>query len=394
LAIVRRRVQPWGLSLLLLVSAGCGQLAATSASPAGSTTAHATASPSGSSLFAFPAATGVTCPDLTALGLQRALLTPTDLNRTDVALCDVHDLSHPRALSALARSSNVSFLSLGVIGYVTGNGSPSSSPDQITSVLHTLDLTSGRVTDAASTAGVVLAAGWSPDQSTVSYFVDAGTEHRFFLKRGTDAASSLATISHQTGRGVSNADELLVSFAASGTYVAFVDTFVARLQIFRTSDGGSAYIAPSGGAGGLRTMGAWTHQADRFYFRNNSGAYSWDPTNGITSFSSGVQWFKPAISPGDQTIAYTGTAADGSPRVLIQALSGGATTSSASWRSTPAFLSDSAVLLEVDQACSADSMCSGWVSTGKRAVLHLDGGTESDVAAAPGWMLGTFWPHA
>src|SRR5437879_11350211 len=108
-----------GLALLLILSAGCGQTtSATGTSPGASTSR--TGPPSPTPLFGFPVAAGVTCPDLAALGLERALLNAADSNhpdRRDVVLCDARDAGHPRTLKALEGwSGNQTFLRQDLIG--------------------------------------------------------------------------------------------------------------------------------------------------------------------------------------------------------------------------------------------------------------------------------------
>ncbi len=102
-AIVRKRVDHSGLALLVLLLAACGQSGKTAAST--STTPSASpsraAAPSPTPLFGFAAASGVTCPDLASLGLERALLNAADQahpDRRDVILCDLRDNAHPHSL--------------------------------------------------------------------------------------------------------------------------------------------------------------------------------------------------------------------------------------------------------------------------------------------------------
>jgi hypothetical protein len=123
LAIVRNGARCVGMALLVILLAGCGQPSLTS-----STTASAgpsTALPSPTPLFGFPVASGVTCPDLASLGLERALLNASDQNhpdRRDVIMCDARDTSHPRTLQALVGSSDQRFLGKDLIGYVALKG--------------------------------------------------------------------------------------------------------------------------------------------------------------------------------------------------------------------------------------------------------------------------------
>lgn len=379
--------------MALLLVAGCAQ-PATGANPPPAQAAALTPSPTPTQLSPFPVNAGVTCPDLAALGLERALVRASDPNRRDVALCDVRDPGHPRALTALEGSSNDVFLTRDLIGYVavTG-GSASSTPDQFTSMVRTLDLTTGRITDAASAQGTAWGAAWSPDRSMVAYIIDTGGSHHFWLKRGEAPAVMLGPSIQLFGRGGSLDDENLVRFSPDGQYVLFVDTAVYHLQVFRTSDGVAVYTAPSGGAGGFRTMATWAHQGDVFYFRNNAGVYRWDPSNGIASFAAGLRWFDPGLSADDQSLAYAVMSAAGVPHVEVRSMTGGVTVSSAPWRSAPVFLSGTTVLLEEDQQCPPDSMCLGYVAAGKSAVFHLDTQTETELGLT-GWSLAAFWPHA
>src|ERR1700716_62981 len=92
LALVRTGARCVGMALLVVLLAGCGPTSPTTRTTA---SAHPSkASPSPTPLFAFPVASGVSCPDLAALGLERALLNASDQNhpdRRDVILCDARD---------------------------------------------------------------------------------------------------------------------------------------------------------------------------------------------------------------------------------------------------------------------------------------------------------------
>src|SRR5579864_8725143 len=254
-AVMRKGLPRVGLALLLVLSTGCGQTRATTGtSPSASSSS--TASPSPPPLFVFPVAVGVSCPDLTSLGLERALLNAADKNhpdRRDVILCDARDASHPRTLQALTGSADQTFLRQDLIGFIAlKGGGPSSTTDQFTSVATTLNLSTGQTTELASSQGMALAGGWSSDGSSVAYFTDSGGVHHYWLKRGSVAPASLGNPAQVFGRGGIPDDESLVAFSPDGQYVLVVDTAVNRLQAFRTSDGGVVYTAPSGGTGGLQ----------------------------------------------------------------------------------------------------------------------------------------------
>jgi hypothetical protein len=390
-AIVRNGGRRLGLALLAVLVAGCGQTSSTSGTSASPRPSQA-ASPSPTPLFAFPVASGVTCPDLASLGLERALLNAADQNhpdRRDVILCDARDLAHPRSLQALVGSAEQRFLSRDLIGFVAlKGGGPSSTPDQFTSVVTTLNLTTGQIAELASTPGMALAAGWSADGSTVAYFTDSGGAHHYWLKRGGAAPVAFSTTAPVGGRGVSRDDMLLVAFSPDGQYVLVVDTFVYRLQLFRTADGTLVYAAPSGGTGGLRTAAVWAHSGARFYFRNNSGVYQWDASSGISSFIPGLKWNMPSLTTNDQLVAYA-VGTDATPHVETRVLSSGAITAFASGRDSPEFVAATTLLVHEEAPCDTCMGTYNW--TGKTLVIHTDTRAESDLGIT-GWQFGAFWP--
>jgi hypothetical protein len=392
---VRLGVHRSGLALLVVLFAACGQTgktpATTSSTPSASPSRAATPSPT--PLFAFPAASGVTCPALASLGLERALLNaadPAHPDRRDVILCDVRDPAQPRTLQALVGSTSQAFLGQNLIGgIVLKGGGPSSTSDQFTSVLTTLDLTTGQATELASSKGIALAGGWSADGSTAAWFTNSGGVDHYWLKRGSAAPVEFSTPAQVLGRGGIPDDESLVAFSPDGKYVLVVDTAVNRLQAFRTSDAVQVYAAPSGGAGGFRTMAVWAHTGDRFYFRNNSGVYQWDASSGISSFISGLKWSTPSLTADDRFVAYAvGTTS--TPHVETRELSSGVVTSFAPWRDQPVFVAERTLLVWEEAPCNT---CMGiYTWTGKTLVVHTDTRAESDLGIA-GWRFGAFWPH-
>jgi hypothetical protein len=377
------------LALLAVLLGGCGQTSPTTSATASARPSNA--SPSPTPLFVFPVASGVTCPDLASLGLERALLDPGTLDRKDVILCDARDAAHPRTLQPLEGSwpGSQRFLRRDLIGYVAlKGGGPSSTSDQFTSVVATLNLTTGQTEVLASTAGAALAAGWTADGSNVAYFTDFGGIHHYWLKRGSAAPSEFSTRAQVFGRGGIPDDESLVSFSHDGQYMLVVDTAVNRLQAFRTSDASMVYAAPSGGAGGFRTMAVWSHTADRFYFRNNSGVYQWDASSGISSFIPGLKWSMPSLTADDQLVAYAlGT--DTTPHVETRALSSGVITAFAPWRDSPVFVAATTLLVHEEAPCDTCMGTYNW--TGKTLVVHTDTRAESDLGIT-GWQFGPFWP--
>jgi hypothetical protein len=381
-----------GLVLFALLLAGCGQPPATTGTTRVVGPSRA-ATPSPTPLFGFPVASGVTCPDMAALGLERALLRAADQShpdRRDVVLCDVRDLPHPRAIHQLEGSATSAFLSPDLIGYIAlKGGGPSSTPDQFTSVLTTLNLTTGQAAELASNQGIALAGGWSTDGSSVAYFTDTGGVHHYWLKRGSAAPVEFSTPAQVLGRGGIPDDESLVAFSHTGQYVLIVDTAVNRLQTFRTSDGSMVYAAPSGGSGGLRTMAVWSHPGDRFYFRNNSGVYQWDASSGVSSFIPGLKWIRPSLTTDDRFVAYVILTA-GVPHVEMRQLSSGGVTTFSGLRDLPVFVAEATLLVHEAAACNTCMGAYNW--TGKMFVIHTDTRIEADLGIA-GWDFGPFWPR-
>jgi hypothetical protein len=313
-------------------------------------------------------------------------------DRRDVVLCDARDAAHPRTLQALKGwSGNQTFLRQDLIGYIVlKGGGPSSTSDQFTSVLTTLNLTTGQTSELASSQGVALAGGWSSDGSMVAYFTDSGGVHHYWLKRGSAALAEFGTPIQVLGRGGSPDDESLVAFSHDGQYVLVVDTAVNRLQVFRTSDGAASYSAPSGGAGGLRTMAVWAHTADRFYFRNNSGVYQWDSSSGISSFIAGLKWSTPSLTADDRFVAYAvGTSS--TPHVETRELSSGTVSAFAPWRDSPVFVAAMKLLVHEEAACNTCMAAYNW--SGKTLLVHTDTHAEADLGIT-GWLFGAFWPPA
>lgn len=349
----------------------------------------ASASPNPTTVAAFPVATDVKCPDLGSFGLNLYLERPSDYNRHEAVLCVTQHLDRPLALHALDSTQSIGFVSDSVIGYVqqSGNG-----PSDASGAIKTLDLTSQQVKTITTTqSGFIGSVAWSHDQSIVAFTTDTGDAHHFWLKRGADDVKALTSPIQLFGRGGIEGDEGLVAFSPDDQYVLFVDTAVYRLQVFRTSDGSAAYMAPSG-QGGLRTMATWAHKSDQMYFRNDSGIYRWDPTAGISSFAAGVRWENPVFSPDDHYLAYTVWDSAGTAHVVIRDTTNSQTTSSAPSRLSQEFLSNVILLEQITQPCGTEGPCGGpFARTGSTSTLRIDSGAERQLPMPAGWGLDAFW---
>ena len=200
----------------------------------------------------------------------------------------------------------------------------------------------------------------------------------------------LASVHETTAQIVESLDlDGLTAFSPDDQYVLFVDTSVYRLQVFRTSDGGVAYTAPSG-QGGLRTMATWSHSGDQMYFRNDSGIYRWDPTSGISSFAAGVKWENPIFSPDDRHLAYTVWDSAGTTHIVIRDMTTGTTSSSPPLRLSSAFLSSDVLFEQVTKLCDNTNPCGPFDRTQSYRSLRIDTGAEGELPMPAGWGLDIF----
>jgi len=328
----------------------------------------------------------MTCADLSSFGVNRYVERPSDYNRHEAVLCDGSQLDRPLALHPLDSASTIGFLGANVIGFLqqSGNGTSDAS-----GAIKTLDLTSQQVATVASQPGYVQAVAWSHYRSMVAFMTLTDGARHFLLKRGSNSAKDLTPPIQLFGRGGMEGDESLAAFSPDDQYVLFVDTALNRLQVFRTTDGGAAYTAPSG-AGGLRTMATWAHGGDEMYFRNDSGVYRWDPTSGVSSFAPGVKWENPVFSPDDHHLAYTVLDSAGTPRIVIREMANGTTTSSPTMRLSMEFLSNAFLLERVTRACDNQGPCGPYAPTENTLALRLDTGVESQLPMPAGWGLDAF----
>ena len=383
-----RDMRRWFAALALVSTsiAACGQPPASplTRSPSPSA-AHSSTTPSRSptALAAFPVAADVTCPDLSSFGLSRYLERPSDSNRHEAVLCDTHQLDRPLALHDLDSAQTIGFVSDTVIGYVQQSGIDLS---HASGAIKTLDLTSQATSLVASQAGFVGPVAWSHDQSMLAYTTYAGSAKDFWLKRGAGPAIALVPPVQVFGRGGTEGDEDLVAFSPDDQFVLFVDTSINRLQVFRTSDGGEAYKAPSG-QGGFRTMATWAHQGDHMYFRNDNGIYQWDPTSGISSFASGVKWEYPLFSPDDRYLVYTVWDAAGTTHIVVRDMTNSTTGSSPTMRLSSEFLSNVILLERVTKPCDNQGPCGPFALTEDTRTLRLDSGAEGQLPMPAGWGL-------
>jgi len=374
-----------GVIALLLLTAGCAGQPALGRGPVPTSSQMPNTIWTGFSL-----ASGMTCPDLGSLGLSRMLLTSLDSQHAGVVLCDAKDPLHPHRLPGIELGDSPLFVTQSKVGYASSNHAP--IPDWATSTV-TLDLTNGQTETIAKEPGIMRVA-WSHDRTMLAYVNDTGFSQRYWLQRGRNAPNALTPTIPVNAHQVGEADALQVAFSADDRYVLFVDTWVGRLEVFQASDGMSVYRAPSGEPSGLRTMAAWAHKTDRFYFRDETGAYSWDPISGVVSFVSGLRWREPVLSRDDRYLAYTVWDKDWTPHVEVRDLAGRVVVTSLKWRGAVGFTPNGILLEAEEEPCPATSRCPVPFSpTGKTFAVQLDSKVES-TGTPTGWLVDGVWPAA
>jgi hypothetical protein len=299
-------------------------------------------------------------------------------------LCDANDLAHPRLLDALSTSVSAKFLTDSKVSYEPHTGTTLS--DWMTSAAM-IDLRDGH-TQTLATLPALMVTGWSHDQTTVAYLHDNVYLEQFWLQRGGQPPVALTPPVQFTSYRASEGGELLVAFSHDDRMVLFVDAWIHRLQVFRTSDGAVVY---SGSADA--SMAAWAHTTNRLYFRDTTGIRMWDETNGLSTFAPNLRWLSPVLSSDDRYLAYTAWDKAGIPHIEIRTLATGAVRNSPAWRGILGFLSNGGLMQAEEQLCSGDLQCIyPFTPSGKTLALDLASLTETRVSPA-GWDLEDYWPR-
>ncbi|HEX9775284.1 MAG TPA: hypothetical protein VGB83_06870 [Actinomycetota bacterium] len=236
------------------------------------------------------------------------------------------------------------FLTKGVITFVQRSSQTSRAS------LVRLDLRSGAQERLFEDADGIYAYELNPARDTVCYVsVDRhGFPHiRFRSLVGERSLYTAGSLARALGRGSTPSDQLAVEWSSDGSFVLVVFTPAdgdagrdvaedqSQFQIRRAS-GSSSYAADPGDE---PTMGAWTPDGKRVYFRTTRGARVWIARTGaVESVNGGATWFNPWIAPDGRSLAYdTG---EDSARVQVKVLdlrSGATRTIEPSGRFHPVF---------------------------------------------------------
>lgn len=179
--------------------------------------------------------------------------------------------------------------------------------------LRVLDTKTREVRDLLSVPTGIQTYGWSPDRQVIAYVTtDAQAyPHVHFRSLVADAATqTVATLARALGRDSTALDEARIEFSPDGEYVLIVYTPAdgdgvpaeqSQLQV-RSIDGGLAYAADHASD---PTMGLWSADGSRVFYRTRRGARAWSPASGRSlQLKGGVAWFDPWVSRDGRSIAF------------------------------------------------------------------------------------------
>jgi hypothetical protein len=335
-------------------------------------------------------------------------------DRQQVVLDSFRDPTHPTPLCAITGGYDFKFISGSEIGYAAN--SSSNDPIRGSGVIARMNLNDLKPVPVVAVTGEVMDVAWSPDGSSVAYllYTDApglgsGAANQLWIKIGNNAPRPLTPLIPLFGRGGSVDDQILVRFSPDGKYLVMVDTYVAgaapsspdqaTFQVHSVPDGGLVWVPPGtlnpSGRGQFTTMAAWSHQADRLYYRDQAGVHTWDPPGTVGTMAAGLTWYSPTVSADDRYIAYVRAAGDnallGQPYVEIRDLTSSSVRDLAGIRSAPWFLSGT-LLLEAEYGPNAQQGPGPrYVQTGSTFVYNLSTNAETPLAIVINPI--DSWPH-
>ncbi len=359
------RLPRW-LSIIPIIA-----IAACSAPPStGVTTSSAT-----------PSAAASTSSSSAASG-YRVLVVTTALNGSQVLLFDSAS-SAPQQLASVPAGAPpaVTFVSTGKIAY-SQSTSPSSSQ------IVTVDLSTHATTTEVTAAGLIPAFDYSHDGTMLAYLLhdQSGKASLHVRRNGQEFTLNLNPI---PGRGVGRDDELRLEYAPDDQYLLMVDTFVGnqaqapetgQFLVLRTSDNTVAFVPPSGTSSNA-TMASWAAHRDRLYYRDQVGVRVWDAgTTSVGTLATALDWYDPAVSPDDRSIAYTIFDTQSVPHVqLLDLQSTQSTPTATSPRSHPVFLTTSLLWYLEEQPCQSECLGGPSQSSGKVFAYNLRSRSESSL---------------
>jgi hypothetical protein len=296
---------------------------------------------------------------------------------------DITDINHPKTLSTLNKISP-QFISSTDVSYVEDNTlirKRWAEPTQ-----------SGL---ASSSQGIGVFA-WSPDGSTAVYATQPGSGAQVHQLRptgdrvlGSLPPGGLGGCEAIASCGIVNTLDYQLSYSPDGTTISLVANLF-NLVVFRvwSADGKLLRSADSQDT----TMSVWAGTG--LYFRDPSGVHVF--RNGtVSTFLSGVAWFKPKASPGGNQIVYTARDASGWGHVYVVDTVTKNVHELKAARSNAVFLTSRYIWYRGERACVAADQCGSnppfHPFSGKTYVYDLQDGTETESIITS---VQDIWPHA
>jgi hypothetical protein len=270
---------------------------------------------------------------------------------TTKVLADVTDPVHPRTICTLTGGWQPHLMTASELSWSASQHAPGTAGP---SVIATLDVSSGTAAAVASWQGGGYLDGlhaWSPDTQLLAYLTsDASAVSLHLLSSGGDQV--VATMGAIPGRGLNpSEDDSYLEFSPNGAYFALVQTFAGggpQLQVRKSIDGSLAYSQPTA------TMATWGSTGSKLYFRHPlaSTIYVWDSVAGLSqAIGQSLAWIKPRPDAGDDYLAFTVRTAAGIPHVWLWGHGGRAGSQLPNGRSSPLFLTASAVFYVEEASC-------------------------------------------
>ena len=235
--------------------------------------------------------------------------------------------------------------------------------------LRSYDLTTQEVRDIASVAGGIDVYGWSPDRQLVAYITTDAQSYphlNFQEVVGDGATMPVATLGRALGRELTPLDERLIEFSPDGSRVLVVytpaDGAPGRAQ---TEDESPMQVR---GVDGSRqfsinsdrepSMGVWSADGARVYYRESKGTRAWVASTGRIERAPGnPAWFNPAVSKDGKRIAYdTGATATSVVVQMLDLGTGKRTRLTGQGWFHPVVANERTVWAQRAQQCSPDCM--------------------------------------
>jgi hypothetical protein len=310
----------------------------------------------------------------------RVLFTSTTTSGSEIFLYDSAS-STPQQLVSLGPGSppDPRFIGPEKIAYVDAS-------NQTASRIVTLDLSSRASATEVTANGYVPAFTYSHDGSMLAYLVhDPSGKPSLHLRR--NGKETVLNLNQIPGRGVGRDDELRLEYAADDQYLLMVDTFVGnqgqapetgQFLVLRTSDNTVAFVPPSGVSSNA-TMATWARHRDRLYYRDAIGVRTWDAGNtSVGTLATALHWYDPAVSPDDQSIAYTDIDTQSVPHVrLFNLTSNQSSLVATSPRSHPIFISADTLWYLEEQPCQSECLAGPSQPSGKVFAYSLKSRSET-----------------